>query len=42
MIVAAGLLVEALSAAVKAFSVGTLASVAPILLGSAPVAKRKP
>lgn len=41
-IVAAGLLVEVLSAAVKAVSVGTLASVAPMLLGSAPVAKRKP
>lgn len=40
--VAAGLLVEVLSAAVKVFSVGILASVAPMLLGSAPVAKRKP
>lgn len=40
--VAAGLLVEVVSAAAKASSVGTLASVAPALLGSAPVAKRKP
>lgn len=40
--VTARLLVEVLSAAVKAFSVGMLASVAPMLLGSAPVAKRKP
>lgn len=41
-IVTAGLLVEVLSAAVKVFSVGMMASVAPMLLGSAPVAKRKP